>query len=158
MKKSKENYYKKCFESNWNNAKIIWKGIKSIITLKDITSSVPRTISQGENVITKPYNIANIFSNYFSSVTDTAKENIKYSHKHFSNFLNNQCNNFIFIQPIDSDEIANIISTLSMNKSSGTNSIPYKILNLLKKDISKQLADLFNHFLFHQVSFHHYLK
>ena len=28
-----------------------------------------------------------------------------------------------------------------MNKSSGPNSIPYKILNLLKKDISKQLAD-----------------
>ena len=34
LKKSKENYYKKYFESNWNNAKIIWKGIKSIITLK----------------------------------------------------------------------------------------------------------------------------
>ena len=31
-----------------------------------------------------------------------------------------------------------------MNKSSGPNSIPYKILHLLKKDISKQLADLFN--------------
>ena len=31
-----------------------------------------------------------------------------------------------------------------MNKSSGPNSIPYKILNLFKKDISKQLADLFN--------------
>ena len=144
LKKSKENYYKKCFESNWNNAKIIWKGIKSIITLKDITSSVPRTISQGENLITNPYDIANIFNNYFSSVADTAKENIKYSHKHFSDFLNNQCNNSIFIQPTDSDEIANIISTLNMNKSSGPNSIPYKILNLLKKDISKQLADLFN--------------
>ena len=31
-----------------------------------------------------------------------------------------------------------------MNKSIGLNSIPYKILNLLKKDISKQLANLFN--------------
>ena len=31
-----------------------------------------------------------------------------------------------------------------MNKSSGPKSIPYKILNLLKKYISKQLADLFN--------------
>ena len=81
LKKSKENYYKKHFESNWNNAKIIWKGIKSIITLKYITSSVPRTISQGENLITNPYDIANIFN--FSSVADTTKENIKYSHKHF---------------------------------------------------------------------------
>ena len=162
LKKSKENYYKKCFESNWNNAKIIWKGIKSIITLKDITSSVPRTISQGENLITNPYDIANIFNNYFSSVADTAKENIKYSHQHFSDYLNNQCNNDLFIQPTDSEdtdseEVANIISTLNMNKSSGPNSIPYKILNLLKKDISNNLQ-IYLIFLFHQVSFHHYSK
>ena len=135
LKKSKENYYKKCFEPNWHNAKIIWKGIKSIITLKDITSSVPRTISQGENLITNPYDIANIFNNYFSSVADTAKENIKYSHEHFSDYLNNQSKNSIFIQPTDSEEIANVISTLNMNKSIGPNNIPYKILNLLKKDI-----------------------
>ena len=87
-----------------------------------------RTISQEENLITNPYDIANIFNNYFSSV---AKENINYCHKHFSDFLNKQCNNSIFIQPTDSDEIANIISTLNMNKSSGPNSIPYEILNLL---------------------------
>ena len=31
------------------------KGIKSIITLKSIVSSVPRTISQGEDLITNPY-------------------------------------------------------------------------------------------------------
>ena len=105
---------------------------------------MPRTISQGENLIANPYDIANIFNNYFSSIADTAMVNIKYPHKHFSDFLNNQCNNSIFIQPTDSDEIANIISTLNMNKSSGPNSIPYKILNLLKKYISKQLADLFN--------------
>lgn len=31
-----------------------------------------------------------------------------------------------------------------MNKSIGSNSIPYKILKLLKKYISKQLPDLFS--------------
>ena len=31
-----------------------------------------------------------------------------------------------------------------MNKCSGPNTILYKILNLLEKGISKQLADLFN--------------
>ena len=45
---------------------------------------MPRTISQGENVITNPYDIANIPNNYFSSVSDTVKESIKYYHKHFS--------------------------------------------------------------------------
>ena len=34
FEKSRQNYYKKCFESNQNNAKIIWKSIKFIIQLK----------------------------------------------------------------------------------------------------------------------------
>ena len=47
-----------------------------------------RTISQAEDLIT---DIASIFNNYFSSVADTAKQDIiKYSHKHFSDDLNNQ--------------------------------------------------------------------
>lgn len=52
--------------------------------------------------------------------------------------------NSLFIQPNDSEETAKTVSTLHMNISSDTNNIPYKILNLLKKDISKQLADVFN--------------
>ena len=50
----------------------------------------------------------------------------------------------IFLQPTDKEEIANIISSLNSNKASGPNSIPYRILFLLKNEISKQLADLFN--------------
>ena len=122
MKIDKQNYYKKYFDLNSNNAKTIWNGIKFIITIKNIKYSVHRTISQGENSITNPYDIADIFDNYFSSQADTAKDNIKYSHKHFSDYLSNQCNNSIFIQPTDREEIANIISTLNMNKFSGPNS------------------------------------
>ena len=48
------------------------------------------------------------------------------------------------MQPTDKEEIANITSSLNSNKASGPNSIPYRILFLLKNEISKQLADLFN--------------
>ena len=34
LKRSKQNYYKKYFESNLNNSKNTWKGIKSIITIE----------------------------------------------------------------------------------------------------------------------------
>ena len=144
MKRNKQNYYKKYFESNLNNSQNTWKGIKSITTMENIISTVLRTLSHGENTITNPCEIANIFNNYFASVADTAKLNIKYSHKHFSEYLKHQCNNSVFIQPTDSEEIANIISSLNINKTCGPFSIPNKILILLKHDISKQLADLFN--------------
>ena len=102
-------------------------------------------LSHVDNTITNPCEIANIFNNYFASVADTAKQNINYSHKHFSEYLKHQCNNSIFIQPTDSKEIVNIISSLNINKASGPFSIPNKTLIFLKQDISKQLADLFNH-------------
>ena len=41
-------------------------------------------------------------------------------------------------------QIVNIISSHNSNKASGPNSIPNRILFLLKKEISKQLADLFD--------------
>ena len=56
----------------------------------------------------------------------------------------NENGSTIFLQPTDKEEIANIISSLNSNKASGPNSIPYRILFLLKNEISKQLADLFN--------------
>ena len=82
--------------------------------------------------------------NYFVSIAETTKKTIKYSHKHFSDYLSNENNNTVFLQPTDIEEIANIISSLNSNKASGPNSIPYRILFLLKNEISKQLADLFN--------------
>ena len=41
MKKSKQTYDDKYFERNWNNIKNSWKGIKSLISLKTIASTVP---------------------------------------------------------------------------------------------------------------------
>ena len=112
--------------------------------MKNVISTVPRTLCHRENTTTNRCEIANVFNNYFASVAETAKQNINYSHKHFSEYLQHQGNNSIFIQPRDSEETANIISSLDINKACGPFSIPNKILILLKQDISLQLTDLFN--------------
>ena len=117
-------------------------GIKSLITLKSVASNVPTVLSlYNGDTITNPY--ANTFNNYFASIAETTKKT-KYSHKHFSDYLANENRNTIFLQPTDKGEIANIIPSLNSNKASGPNIIPYRILLLLKNEISKQLADLFN--------------
>ena len=74
MKKSKQVYYDKYFERNWNNIKNTWKGIKSLISLKTVASKVP-TVPSLDNgkTITNPYDIANTFNNYFASTAETAK-------------------------------------------------------------------------------------
>ena len=147
---SKSNYYNQHFRANMNNIKNTWKRIKSIITIKNLSSDIPKSLSCNGLTITNKVEISNIFNNYFTTIAEKAKESINPSHKHFSEFLKNRTQNSLFLRPMNKSEIQNSIqnpdtkSSLDSNKSVGPNSLPKKILNLLKNDISRQLADIFN--------------
>ena len=150
LSKSKSNYYNQHFRANMNNIKNTWKRIKSIITIKNLSSDIPKSLSCNGSTITNKVETSNIFNNYFTTIAEKAKENINPSHKHFSEFLKNRTQNSLFLRPMNKSEIQNLIqnldtkSSLDSNKSVGLNSIPTKILNLLKSYISCQLADIFN--------------
>ena len=45
MKKSKQAYYDRYFETNWKNIKNTCKGIKSLISVKTVASSIPTVLS-----------------------------------------------------------------------------------------------------------------
>ena len=75
MKTSKQACYDKYFERDWNNSKNTWKGIKSLIYLKIIASSVPNVLYlDNGDTITNSYDIANTFNNYFASIAATTKK------------------------------------------------------------------------------------
>ena len=123
MKKSKQTYYDKYFERNWNDIKNKWERIKSIISLKTAASSVPTALSLDKvGTITSPYNIANTFNNDFASISETTKK-IKSSHKHFSD----ESGSTIFLQSTDKEEITKIILSLNSNKASDPDNIHYRI-------------------------------
>ena len=74
MKRSKQAYYDKYFETNWNNIKGAWEGFKYLISLKSVASNVPTVPSLDHGgTITNPYDIANTINNCFASVTKTKK-------------------------------------------------------------------------------------
>ena len=72
MKKSKQAYYDKYFERNWNNIKNTRKGTKPLISLKTLASIVS-TVDNGDT-IANPYGIANTFNNYFASIAEARKK------------------------------------------------------------------------------------
>ena len=85
MKKSKQAYYDKYFERNWNNIKNTWQAIKSLISLKTEASRVATVFSlDNGDTITSLYDIANTFNNCFASIAVTTKTRLIYSHKHLS--------------------------------------------------------------------------
>ena len=98
------NYYNLYFDINWKNIKHSWKGIKSTLSAKVNPSHIPKVLT------------ANVFNKYFSSVSPQTKVNIRYSHKHFSDFLKNRVQN-PFFKLSDKDEITLTISSLDSNKS-----------------------------------------
>ena len=69
---------------------------------------------------------------YFAYIAETTKRRIKYSHKHFSDYLSNESSSTMFQQPTDKKEIVNIISSFNSSKVSGPNSISYRIYFFLK--------------------------
>ena len=74
MKKSKQAYYDKYFERNWNSINNTWRGIKSFLSLKTVASNVPTVLYlDNGNAITNPYDIAIIYS---VSIAETARKNI----------------------------------------------------------------------------------
>ena len=92
-----------------------WKGIKYLISLKTKAYSVPTVLSREDgDTITNPYDIANTFNNYFTSIAETTKRGIKYSHKHFPDYLSNESSSTIFLQPTEKEEIANTYSLLTL--------------------------------------------
>ena len=92
LKQSKASYLSHYSESNWNSIKNTWKDIKSIITIKDFSGDIPKSLSVDGATISNPLAISNIFNNYFSSIAGKTKLNISFSHKHFSDFLKNRSN------------------------------------------------------------------
>ena len=128
IKSSKHGYFSKNFESYWNNIKNTWKRIKSLITLKAIFTSVPKTLNHNNKTLSQIQLKLQIFliTTLFLQLKRQG-QNVNYSHKRFSEDMeNNSSNSFfhsLFSSPTSINEILSMISNLNPNKSVGPNSI-----------------------------------
>ena len=63
LKESAQIYYIKYLESNWNYIRNTWKGIKTIISIKIISITIPHSIEFKNRTITDPTVMSNVFNN-----------------------------------------------------------------------------------------------
>ena len=76
---SKRNYFTKVFENNLRKLKTTWKGIKSILFIKNFTSNSPMLLLTYQNDNTdNPERIVNIFNNYFITTGEKIQGKIKH--------------------------------------------------------------------------------
>ena len=72
---------------------------------------------------------------FFTTVAETVHSKIKFSNKSFKNFLSSETNDSFLTTSTNKEEIFEILSSLSSNKSCVPNSIPTKVLHLLQDQI-----------------------
>ena len=114
----------------------MWEGIKELFNIKPKNREpINCIVSNGKNSTDK----------YFSTIADDLLSKKKYyGDKPYTEYLSNsQLNSFVF-RSCDKIEIELLISELKINKSSGPNGIPIKILHLIKSIISEPLSIIFN--------------
>jgi len=139
-RRSKSNHFSSYFKQYSRNTRKIWEGVRNLISIKPDKSQQLLALHTISGISSDPLIIANTFNNYFTSIANSIRSNIPFSPKPFSSYLHNPNLNSVFLSPVTSEEVSELICSLSSRKSSGPNSLPVKILKLLHRDISKPIS------------------
>ena len=125
--------------------KLLWTGIKSIISIKSSHVNVINKLKDANgNLITDSTAMANIFNNFFVNLADGVTKNIPRSPKSPLDYLDNRNQLFFFISPATPYEISDIIDLFKTSKSIGANSIPLKLLKIVSVHSSSPLSHIIN--------------
>ena len=79
MKESKKSYFKNYFQNNLNDLKSTWKGIKNLISLKQLLNVAPYYVFDNGQSLTEPQEIVNAFNKYFVNAATDIQFSIRYS-------------------------------------------------------------------------------
>ena len=114
MKEIKRSYVTDYFQNNLNDLKSTWKGIKKLISLKELSNIAPSNIFDNDRSLTEPQEIGNALNKYFVNVAMDIQSSIRYSKNNFQDFLPPININAFFLNLADKTEVKNIIISLKL--------------------------------------------
>ena len=144
MRLSKNNHLRNYFSNNSDNIKKTWKGIKSIINIRETSYNLPTSMSINNVNESDPTKIAEGFNSYFSTIAEKLQNKIYSVNTNFSKYLSDKVDSNFLFQSADTEEILRIITSLNNSKSTGPNSIPTDILKLLAPILCHPLKEIIN--------------
>ena len=63
-----------------NNVKNTWKGIKSVITILNLSSDIPKSISSNVSIFINKLETSNVINNYFVTIAEKKQKKISITH------------------------------------------------------------------------------
>ena len=128
LRRSKKLHYITYFEEHKSNIKKTWDGIRKIVNINKKRNVTPSQIIYKNEVKTTNLNMAESLNDFYVNVGNMIENKIPRCDKKFSTYLIDANPSNIFLKPVDSDEIINLVKQISISKSCGPNSIPTNIL------------------------------
>ena len=83
MKESKRSHFENYFKNNLSHLQSTWKGIKNLITLKELANVDTSNFFYNGRCLTESKAIANAFNKYFVNVATDIQFFIRYSNNNF---------------------------------------------------------------------------
>ena len=137
------NLFKECFIHN--NPRKIWSTINSLLHTKSDNPSTPSKLCINNIVVNNPVEIDDYFNHHFSEVGSKLANNLSPSSVCAVNDnLTKRVFSTIFLEPVASDKITNIINDLKTNKAAGYNMIPCYFIKLSSAILIPILVSLIN--------------
>ncbi|NRB81915.1 MAG: hypothetical protein HRU38_25205, partial [Saccharospirillaceae bacterium] len=145
IRASKNDYYKKRFDSCNGDLKKCWKVLNEMRNKKR-SVSFPNYIQFNRELIADRRIIVNKFNEYFVNIAKNLNDSKSQSDfKDYKVFMKNRIEHTIFLSEIESNEIDSIINELNPNKSSDMSP---RVLKLFRGKLSPTLATLFNNCMY----------
>ena len=149
IKNAKRNQYQTFIENNKDKPSSIYKIFKEVGAGKGPQKQTNIGSVRNANTHTEdPTEIANIFNNFFVNIANKLKEPVtKTDHEKLRQFCQgNLSTNTKFVIPdIDKEKVMNFLSNIDTSKSTGTDNIGPRLLNLAAPHIADSLTFICNH-------------
>ena len=144
IKKSKNDYYKKYFESHSNDIKKTWEGIRKVINPGKPTSFGISQLNIKGKIIDDPKDIANSANEFFVNVGPNTEKTVpKVQNITPEKFLKDRNDVDFVMAHISEEDILDIIKSLP-NKGTGPASIPLRLLKLIANTVVTPLCYIIN--------------
>ena len=143
IKKTKRDFFLARINSAKSDPKKTWKLINELSSHKVHEPVNVKSIKQDGTEITNPYDIANAFNTYFTTIGDSLANELPHSDINPISYLYPVNSSFSFAQ-INVETVIETLKAANSNKATGPNNIPVRVLKIAAEILSPSLTAIFN--------------
>ena len=152
LRTAKKEYYSRLFMTNKSNTSGTWRIINELLNSGNSKSKVTHVeklcieTDLGKETLSSPKEIGNAFNNFVVNVGPNLAERITHttSANCFETYLGNKANASLFWKPITEIQIKNQLLFLKVDKASGYDNLPVRLIKDASDFIVKPLSYIFN--------------